>query len=188
MRYAPLADTRLVAAVFVCRPYAAKPIVVRGCQGCAKRTTGAERKEPGLDAGAHSDYLAWPSKDGKPQRPAAGQGSGSRAAPTREVSLAMRSLPRRPDPRHTARPVQDRSTYLGSAATHEGCGGTLPPRCTPAHAHAASASTEAPSTPSYPCRQASPRWSSCWCAQRGLPLTQEPCGITLRSISRREER
>jgi len=51
-----------------------------------------------------------------------------------------------------------------------------------------SASTEAPSTPSCPCRQASPRWSSCWCAHRGLPLTQEPCGITLRSISRSEER
>src|SRR5439155_27060885 len=31
-----------------------------------------------------------------------------------------------------------------SAATGEGCGGTLPPRGTPAHAHAASASTETP--------------------------------------------
>jgi hypothetical protein len=184
VRYAPLADTRLVAAGCVCRPYAAQPnrserVSRRG----PRRGSGA-----GLDAGASGDYRAWPSKDGKPQRPEAGQGSGSRAAPTREASPAMGSLPRRPDPRHTARPVQDRSTYLGSAATHEGCGGTLPPRCTPAHAHAASASTEAPSTPSYPCRQASPRWSSCWCAQRGLPLTQEPCGITLRSISRREER
>jgi hypothetical protein len=143
VRYAPLADKRLVAAVCVCRPYAAKPIAGRGCQGCAERTTGAERKEPGLDAGAHGDYLAWPSKDGKPQRPEAGQGSGSRAAPTREASPAMGSLPRRPDPRHTAWPVQDRSTYPGSAATHEGCGGTLPPRCPPAHARAASASPAA---------------------------------------------
>src|SRR5712692_8587710 len=37
----------------------------------------------------------------------------------------MGSLPRRPNPRHTARPVKDRSTYPGSAATHEGRGGTL---------------------------------------------------------------
>jgi hypothetical protein len=125
------------AAGFVFRPYAAKPIAVRGCQGCAERTTGAERKEPGLDAGAHGDYLAWPSKDGKPQRPEAGQGSGSRAAPTREASPAMGCLPRRPDPRHTARPVKDRSTYPGSAATHEGRGGTLPPHCWPAHASTA---------------------------------------------------
>ena len=34
----------------------------------------------------------------------------------------MGSLPRRPDPRHTARPVKDRSTYPGSVATHEGVG------------------------------------------------------------------
>jgi len=27
------------------------------------------------------DYIAWPSKDGKQQRPGAGQGSGPRAAP-----------------------------------------------------------------------------------------------------------
>jgi len=46
----------------------------------------------------------------------------------------MGSLPRRPDPRHTARPVQDRSTYPGSAATHEGRGGTLPPHGPPATA------------------------------------------------------
>ena len=35
----------------------------------------------GLDAGASGDYRAWPFKDGKPQRPEAGQGSGSRACP-----------------------------------------------------------------------------------------------------------
>ena len=39
---------------------------------------------------------------------------------------------------HTARPVKDRSTYPRSAATDEGCGGTLPPRCPPAHARASS--------------------------------------------------
>ena len=39
---------------------------------------------------------------------------------------------------HTARPVKDRSTYPGSAATHEGRGGTLPPHGPPATASAAS--------------------------------------------------
>ena len=92
------------------------PIGASGCQGCAAPSAA----RPGLDAGASGDYIAWPSKDGKPQRPDAGQGSGFRAAPTREASPAMGSLPRRPDPRHTARPVKDRSTYPGSAATHEG--------------------------------------------------------------------
>jgi hypothetical protein len=101
--YAPLAVKRLVAAVCVFRPDAAKPnrserVSRRG----PRRGSGA-----GLDAGASGDYRAWPSKDGKPQRPDAGQGSGSRAAPTREVSLAMGSLPQRPDPRHTARRVKD---------------------------------------------------------------------------------
>jgi len=134
MRYAPLADTRLVAAVFVFRPYAAKPIGASGCQGCAA-LSGARL---GLDAGASEDYIVWPSKDGKPQRLEAGQESGPRALPTREASLAMGSLPQRPDPRHTARPVQDRSTYPGSAATHEGRGGTLPPHGPPATASASS--------------------------------------------------
>src|SRR2546428_474340 len=35
------------------------------------------------------DYIAWPSKDGKPQRSAAGQGSGPRAAPTPEASETL---------------------------------------------------------------------------------------------------
>src|SRR6266851_363206 len=39
---------------------------------------------------------------------------------------------------HTARPVKDRSTYPGSAATHEGRGGTLPPHGPPATASASS--------------------------------------------------
>jgi hypothetical protein len=82
------------------------PIGASGCQGCVA-PSGAR---PGLDAGASGDYRAWPSKDGKPQRLAAGQGSGPRAAPTREASPAMGSLPQRPDPRHTARPVKDQLT------------------------------------------------------------------------------
>src|SRR5262249_13858167 len=69
------------------------PIGASGCQGC----TAPSAARPGLDAGASGDYLAWPSQDGKPQRPEAGQGSGSRAAPTREPSAAMGSLPQRPD-------------------------------------------------------------------------------------------
>ena len=207
VRYAPLADTRLVAAVCVCRPYAAKPIVVRGCQGCAERTTGAERKEPGLDAGAHGDYRASPSKDGKPQRSDAGQGSGPRAAPTREASPAMGSLPRRPDPRHRARPVKDRSTYARSAATHEGRGGTLPPHGPPATASprpARACTALSPGTyracdrgpPALrlawyallPSLVARPEWLSCWCAPRGRALTQEPSGITVQTLAKREER
>jgi hypothetical protein len=63
---------------------------------------------------------------------------GPRAAPTREASPAMGSLPRCPNPRHTARSVKDRSTYPGSAATHEGRGGTLPPHGPPATASVSS--------------------------------------------------
>src|SRR5712691_7035928 len=73
---------------FVCAVLTRRsPIGGSGCQGCGGRddrsTTEAtqERKAPGLDAGATADYIAWPSKDGKPQRPGAGQGSGPRAAP-----------------------------------------------------------------------------------------------------------
>src|SRR5262249_19909930 len=58
-------------------------------------------------------------------------GERLRAASTREASPAMGRLPQRPDPRHTARPVKDRSSYPGSAATHEGRGGTLPPHGPP---------------------------------------------------------
>ena len=97
MLYAPLADTRLVAAGCVLPPYAAEPnrrerVSRRG----PRRGSGA-----GLDAGASGDYRAWPCKDGKPQRPEAGQGSGPRAPPTREASPAMGSLPQRPASRRT---------------------------------------------------------------------------------------
>ena len=53
------------------------PIGGSGCQGCAAPSAA----RPGLDAGATGDYIAWPSTDGKRQRPDAGQGSGPRAAP-----------------------------------------------------------------------------------------------------------
>ena len=70
---------------------------------------------PGLDAGASGDYLASPSKQEEPQRPEAGQGSGPRAAPTREASPAMGSLPRRPDPRAHS-PTSDRCPPAGRSA------------------------------------------------------------------------
>jgi hypothetical protein len=107
---------------------------------------------------------------------------------------------------HTARPVKDHSSNHGAQRPARGVGArclhaarqpTPAPRSArvcaspvPRHTQGRrprSASTEAPSTPSCPCRQTSPRWSFCWCAQRGLPLTQEPCGITLRSHARRKE-
>ena len=132
MLYAPLAVTRLVAAVFICRPYAAKPIAVSGCQGCPKGTTGAERKEPGLDAGASGDYRAWPSKDGKPQRLDAGQRSGFRAAPIREGSPAVGSLPQHPDRR--TQPGSKRPLDLQSAPAWQGFGGAEPPKGAPDHA------------------------------------------------------
>ena len=179
------------------------PIGASGCQGCAA-PSGAR---PGLDAGASGDYLAWPSKGGKPQRPEAGQGSGSRAAPTREASLAMGSLPPCSDLRHIARPVKDRSAHPGSAATHEGRGGTLPPQDPPATASASSSTRVRrlspartgpatvvrqhrgpPDTPFLPALAARQRWPSCWCAPRGQALTQEPGGITFQMLARREER
>ena len=93
-----------------------------------------------------------------------------------------------------------------SAATDEGCGGTLPPRCPPAHARASSgtrarrrspgtyrADDRGPPAPRpvwhaiQPSLAARPRGLSCWWAQRGWALTQEPSGITVRSLVRREE-
>ena len=152
---------RLVVAVCVCRPYAAKPI------------------------GASGDYRAWPSKDGKPQRPEAGQGSGPRAAPTREASPAMGRLPRRPEPRHTARPVKDRSTYPGSAATHEGGGGTLPPHGPPATASASSGTRVHTAWPRHvqarDRRPPAPR-------PGGPDLDAGALGSTVQSLPRREER
>src|SRR6266851_3286367 len=72
-----------------------------------------------------------------------------------------------------------------SAATDEGCGGTLPPRCPPAHARASSgtrvrrqspgtyrAGDRGPPAPRpawhapWPLLAARPRWPSCWCAAR----------------------
>jgi hypothetical protein len=126
--------------------------------------------------------------------------------PAPDASPAMGSLPRRPDPRHTARPVKDRSTYPGSAATHEGRGGTLPPHGPPATVSPSSGTRVrrlSPGTyracdcgppapmPAWPALRpalaASPWWPSSSCAPRGRALTQESCGSTLRSLARREK-
>src|SRR5262252_5950873 len=136
MRYAPLAVERLGAAVFVRPAYAAKPtrrerVSRRGPSDAGERVARALTQE-------RAERTLRRLQAGKPQRPEASQGSGPRAAPTREASPAMGSLPRHPDPRHTARSVQDRSTYPGSAATHEGRGGPLPPHGPPATASASS--------------------------------------------------
>ena len=95
------------------------PIEGSGCQGCAA-PSGAR---PGLDAGATGDYIAWPSKDGKRQRPDAGQGSGPRAAPhprgRPRHAPAMGSLPPASCQPHTARqsktvrPTAERSDRRG---------------------------------------------------------------------------
>jgi len=104
VRYAPLAVERLVAAVCVLPAYAAKPTR-------RERVSRLRGAHDWSDGGAEG---AWPwrrsersvpcvaFKQEEPQRPEAGQGSGLRAAPTGEASLAMGSLPRCPDPRHTA--------------------------------------------------------------------------------------
>ena len=94
-----------------------------------------------------------------------------------------------------------------SAATREGCGGTLAttlaasPRLrrvrhvcaspVPRHTQGLrqwSASTEACLACPMACAGGQPAVPSCWCAPRGRALTQEPSGITVRTLARREER
>src|SRR5262249_284524 len=98
------------------------PIGASGCQGCAAPSAA----RPGLDAGASGDYIAWSSKDGKQQRPVAGQGSGPRAAPIPEATETR--------PGHGAPAtgfvsaahspaVKDQLTYLGAQRQQGGVGG-----------------------------------------------------------------
>ena len=111
-----------------------------GVKAGTQRSWGA--RSAGLDAGASAAYLASPSsrKNSSGQRQARGAASELRppARPPRPWD-AFHGVPVRG---HTARRVKDRSTYPGSAATHEGRGGTLPPHGAPAHARAASARAE----------------------------------------------
>src|SRR6516162_1500667 len=80
MRYAPLADTRLGAAVFGFPPYAAKPmrrerVSRRGPSGAGERAARALTQE------RPEHYLASPFKAENPQRPDAGQGSAPEPCP-----------------------------------------------------------------------------------------------------------
>ena len=98
-------------------------------------------------------------------------------------------------------------TYSGAQRPARGVGARLPPRWPPAHACAASGTCARRLSPVtrracdsgrpaprlawpalWPALAASPRWPSCWCAPRGRALTQEPSGITVRTLARREER
>src|SRR5215471_21521580 len=140
MLYAPLAVERLVTAVFVRPAYAAKPtrrerVSRRGPSGAGERAARALTQER-----APRTLRRLPA--GRTQRPAAGQGSGPRAASTREASPAVGSLPRRPDPRHTARQSKTHRTTLRCG--WQGSGGAQPPGWTPAHASSTS-HTRAPS-------------------------------------------
>ena len=127
------------------------------------------------------------------------------------ITSGMSSTPigRRPllaTRQHTAR-IKDRSSNHGAQRPARGVGARLPPRWPPAHACAASgtcarrlspvtrrACESGPPAPRlawpalWPALAASPRWPSCWCAPRGRALTQEPSGITVRTLARREER
>ena len=141
MLYAPLAVKRLGAAVCVLPAYAAKPtrrerVSRRGPSGAGERAARAltqERAERTL------------------RRLQAGRTAAARGRPGERLPSCAhpRGLPGHGTPStasrsagHTARRVKDRSTYPGSAATHEGRGGTLPPHGAPAHARAASARAE----------------------------------------------
>src|SRR6266851_577453 len=89
------------------------------------------------------DYIAHPEEEEKaPQQSAAACGcQGPATAMVPAVTAGGEGKEHAPATgarQYTARPVKDRSTYPGSAATHEGCGGTLPPHYPPAHARAAS--------------------------------------------------
>ena len=105
------------------------PIGGSGCQGGDPGRSHGEARAPGLDAGASGDYLAWPFKDGKPQRPEAGQGSGPRACRPRR--LPGHGKPSTAAPPAAQSPTSDRCPPAGRSAHHqrltaskepEGCG------------------------------------------------------------------
>src|SRR5262245_5783126 len=132
MRYAPLADTRLVAAVFGFPAYAAQPtrrerVSRRGPSGAGERVARALTQE-------RAPRTLRRLQAGKPQRPDAGPGNGSRAVPTREASPAMGSLPRRPD-RSTqpgsTRPIEPQSVAAGRGQGAPSPQGGRPPTPAP---------------------------------------------------------
>src|SRR5215468_5224412 len=122
MRYAPLADTRLVAAVFGFPAYAAQPtrrerVSRRGPSGAGERAARALTQE-------RAPRTLRRLQAGKPQRPAAGQGSGPRAASTREASPAMGSLPRPGSAAHS--PASKRALEQQSVSAGRGQGAPSP--------------------------------------------------------------
>src|SRR5712691_8444033 len=89
------------------------------------------------------DYIARLEEEEKaPQQPAAACGcQGPATAMVPAVTAGGQGKEHAPAPgarQHTARLVKDHLTYLRSAATHEGRGGTLPPHGPPATASASS--------------------------------------------------
>ena len=142
MRYGPWPRKRPVAAAFVFFFLLPAPLQswwIRSCQGCACAPSGAR---PALDVAPPGLHCASPGGRKTPQQPAAacgcqgpatamcpaamagGQGEGARARPR---------CPAAPSPA-SKRPFD----LQRSAATCAGCGGTLPPRGSPAHARASS--------------------------------------------------
>src|SRR5713226_7523414 len=73
------------------------------------------------------------------QPPAAARGRPPPWSPLPWLAVRGRSTRPPPVPGSTQPGSKRPFDLQRSAATGEGCGGTLPPRCTPAHAHAASA-------------------------------------------------
>src|SRR6266852_1037211 len=104
----------------------------------------AHRAQRGLPlTWPRQDYIARLEEEEKaPQQPAAACGcQGPATAMVPAVTAGGQGKEHTPATgaqQYTARPVKDRSTYPGSAATHEGCGGTLPPHGPPATASASS--------------------------------------------------
>src|SRR5215467_7084589 len=132
MRYAPLAVERPVAAVFVLPAYAAKPtrrerVSRRGPSGAGERVARALTQERAqrtlrrLPAGRTAAARGRPGE--QPPSCAHPRGLLGHGQP----STASRSAAHSPA---SERPLD----YPGSAATHEGRGGTLPPHGPPATA------------------------------------------------------
>ena len=178
------------------------PIGGSGCQGCAA-PSGAR---PGLDAGASGDYIAWPSKD---RKTAAARGRPGERLPScahprglpghGKPSTASRSAAHSPASKRPLDLPWERSDARGAwghvATTRSACHRqrlVRHARAPPVPAcRACDRGPPAPRPAWYallPSLAARPRWPSCWCAQRGQALTQEPCGITFQTLARREER
>ena len=131
MRYAPLADTRLGAAVFGFPPYAAKPmrrerVSRRGPSGAGERAARALTQE------RPEHYLASPFKvenrSGQPQARGAAPEFCPPARPPRPWE-AFHSGPIRGTQPGSQRPIEQHS-----AAAWQGSGGASPPGDAPAHA------------------------------------------------------